>query len=389
MPVSSSVDELENSYFFLLHGGYRQNHFLYTFSIIIILVAVTALPFIRIDLSVRSRGMTRPANERTEIRSAISGIIDSVFYEEGSLVRKDEIVLKLRDSELKGKSKMNRFGLDQCRNFIKDLQLLTREKILNLSIVNRLVSPLYQGQAIHYIHQLAEQEALLRKANKEIEMNAYLAKEKIISPKEFFDIQVQQERVLASFKAFRQEQLSGWQQDLVRYESELSGQEEQENQLAFDAAHYEIRAPVTGYIQGMGVRYKGSLLQANEAICSISPEAEIVAECYISTRNIGFIRKNQRVQFQVDAFDYNYFGVLTGKVIAIDNDYVILDNTPVFKVRCKFDSSQLQIKRDMPYDLKKGLSFQARFIIGQRTAWQLLFDKIDNWLDPVAPDYQP
>jgi HlyD family secretion protein len=387
MPVSSPIDELDNSSLFLLHGGYKRNYYLYILSILIVFIVLACLSFIRLDLSIRSRGIIRPANERTEIRSILSGIVDSVFYREGALVRKDEILLRLKDNSVRAKLQTNQFGIDQCKIFIHDLNLLTSEGKLNPFIVRRLISPLYQGQAIRYIHRLEEQEAALKKANKEIQMNTFLANEKVISPKEFFDIRIQQERVSASYKAFRQEQQTDWQQDLVRYESELFRYEEQKSQLRSDASYYEIRAPVTGYLQGINTRYKGSLLLANETICSISPEAELLAECYISTKDIGLVRKNQNVQFQVDAFNYNYFGVFTGKVIAIDNDYVILDNTPVFKVRCKFDNNQLQIKKGRFPKLKKGLSLQSRFVIGQRTAWQLLFDKIDNWLDPTAPDY--
>ena len=31
---------------------------------------------------------------------------------------------------------------------------------------------------------------------------------------------------------------------------------------------------------------------------------------------------------------------------------------------------------------KKGMTVQARFIVARRSFWQLLFDKVDNWLNP-------
>lgn len=34
--------------------------------------------------------------------------------------------------------------------------------------------------------------------------------------------------------------------------------------------------------------------------------------------------------------------------------------------------------------LKKGMTLQARFIITERTLWQLLYDKVDDWINPAT-----
>ena len=222
----------------------------------------------------------------------------------------------------------------------------------------------------------------LKKATKEFDTDAILLKEKVITNKEFFDVEVNFEKATANNEAFDVEQQSSWQQDLVRYNLELSEYKEERNQVNIDASYYEVKSPVSGTLQGINSLYTGSLLQPNEILCTVSPDGNIIAECYLSTKDIGLIKKGQIVRFQIDAFDYNYFGILTGKVQNIDNDFTIMDNTSVFKVRCKFDSSQLQLKNGFSGHLQKGLTFQARFIIGERTLWQLLWDKLDDWLNP-------
>jgi hypothetical protein len=77
--------------------------------------------------------------------------------------------------------------------------------------------------------------------------------------------------------------------------------------------------------------------------------------------------------------------VLTGKILRIDNDFTAVDNKPVFKVRCSFDTDQLRLKNGFTGQLKKGLGFQASFMVARRSLWQLLFDKMDDWLNPDAP----
>ena len=82
-------------------------------------------------------------------------------------------------------------------------------------------------------------------------------------------------------------------------------------------------------------------------------------------------------------FDYNYFGILTGKILSIDNDYTIIDNQPSFKVRCMLDSQQLYLKNGFKGNLKKGMTLQARFVVARRSLWELLFDKVDDWINPI------
>lgn len=362
----------------------KRHRLIYLFLLPVIPGLLALLPFIAIDVSTKVNGITRPVNERTEIRSVISGVIDTIFYKEGDSIRQNATILRIRDLVTKTKRTQNQFEISQREQFIHDLLLLGSEADIP-AITSQLITPLYTEQASRFLHRKTEQEALLKKANKELEINTTLAKEKVISPKEFFDIQLNQEKAQSSFHAFIQEQLSAWQQDLARYRLELSQYKQQLQQVNADAAFYEIRSPVSGTILGMNNRYAGGLLAANETFCTVSPEETIIGECYVQTKDIGLLKQGQAARFQLEAFDYNYFGVLTGKIIRIDNDFTAINNKPVFKVYCSFDRIQLQLKNGFTGCLKKGLGFQANFIIARRTLWQLLFDKLDNWLNPNAP----
>jgi len=370
-----------NTTSFYFHRFKRRHHIIYLLLISGIVALVGVLPFLYTDISVKAEGISRPANERTEVKSVVSGIIDTVFYKEGDTIERNSIVLRIKDVDSKSKSIVNRVEIDQRQSFIHDLKLLTSTS-LSPAIISKIISPLYKEQAIKFIHQKHNQEASLIKANKEVEMNGMLAKDKVISPKEFFDIEINQKRVESGYKAFVQEQLSIWQKDLAEYNLELSRYQQQSREISNAAAYYEIKAPVSGVIQGFNTRYAGGFIQANETICMVSPGGDLIAECYLLTNDIGMIRVSQSVKFQVDAFSYTYFGVLTGKVLSVGNDFTVINNKPIFKVRCVFDSKQLHLKNGFSGQLKKGLTLQARFIVARRSLWQLLFDKIDDWLNP-------
>jgi multidrug efflux pump subunit AcrA (membrane-fusion protein) len=73
----------------------KKSQLVYWVILLIIITALSALPFIYFDISVKSSGIIRPSMERTEIKSMQSGIIDSIFYKEGQLVAKDSVAARL------------------------------------------------------------------------------------------------------------------------------------------------------------------------------------------------------------------------------------------------------------------------------------------------------
>ncbi|MBX9733335.1 MAG: HlyD family efflux transporter periplasmic adaptor subunit [Chitinophagaceae bacterium] len=362
-----------------------RSYIIYISAILFIIASLISLNFINIDLYVKTAGVTRPIIERTEVKSVISGIIDSIFYREGGSVEKGDVILRIKDPSTNSKRNVNNFEISQRELFIHDLSILTSINGISTTTLDTLRSPLYKQQVSRFIHKKTDQEASLKKATKELELNTPLARDKVISVKEFFDIQINLEKIQSEYKAFVQEQLTSWQQDLSKFRLELSQFKQQDQQIKIDAGYYEVRSPLSGIIQGINTRYSGGLLQANEVLCNISPENTLIGECYVQTKDIGLLKVGQPARYQFEAFNYTYFGFLSGKIINIDNDYSSLDNKAFYKVRCSFDSTQLYLKNGFSGKLKKGLGFQANFLVARRSLWQLLFDKMDDWLNPNAP----
>lgn len=351
----------------------------------IFFLTLSSLPFIYFDITVKSPAIIRPSSERTEVKPIIAGIIETVFYHEGQTVLKNSVIVQLRDNNSLSKKILNNYEHTQRRLYIHDLKLLTDSDNITSSILTALQSPIYKQQISRFLYQRAEQEAQISKVGKEMEINDILIKDKVIASKEHFDKEVENQKLQAAYSAFKTEQTSIWQQDLAKYRLEIAQLKSQQKQLHEEQGLYEIVAPISGTIQGINTRYAGGTIQTGETICIISPETDLIAECYISTQDIGLLNQNQGVKFTVEAFDYNYFGTLIGKIESIDNDFTMMDNKPTFKVRCSFKSTELYLKNGYTAQLKKGLTLQARFMVARRSLWQLLFDNIDNWLNPAAP----
>jgi HlyD family secretion protein len=355
---------------------------IYISILVLILMATAALPIVSTTVSIRTTGVTRPLTERTEIKPSVTGILDSLYVKEGDTVQAGQLLIVVKDNTTLPKATLNSFDVGQRQQFVQDLTLLTTNP--NLKTV-QVATPLYRQQLGRHLYQRSELETGLKKARHELTISQKLHAEEVMSQKELFDKQIEVQRLEASFQAFQNEQLTSWQADLQRYQMELSQLSSQKQQIQTEQKAHEVRSPVSGVVQGIGNRYRGGYVQAGESLCVVTPLGDLVGECYATTRDVGLIKVGQPARFQVDAFDYNYFGVLRGKVISVDNDYTLVDGKPVFKVRCSFDTTQLHLKNGFTGKLQKGLTFQARFVVAERTLWQLLFDTIDDWLNPVAP----
>lgn len=108
----------------------------------------------------------------------------------------------------------------------------------------------------------------------------------------------------------------------------------------------------------------------------------MIVECYVTPQDIGFFREDMHVNFQLDAFNYNQWGMASGKVYEISGDIINVNNQAVFKVRCSLETTHLKLKNGYKGELTKGMSLTGRFILTQRTISQLIFDKVDDWLNP-------
>lgn len=126
----------------------------------------------------------------------------------------------------------------------------------------------------------------------------------------------------------------------------------------------------------------GNFVSPSQTIAYVSANDNLLVECYVSPTDIGYISINQDIKFQLDAFNYNQWGMATGVVQEISEDISTINNKPVFKVRCLLHNKYLSLNTGYKGYLKKGMTLTGRFYLTNRTLWQLLFDKINDWVNP-------
>ena len=158
--------------------------------------------------------------------------------------------------------------------------------------------------------------------------------------------------------------------------------ESTEKQLQDNKSQFVVLSPITGTLIGIKSIEKGSFLNAGEVFANISPDTELLVECFISPQDIGLLKNNNSVNFQIDAYNNNQWGLATGTIIDIGKDIEFIENTSAFKVQCRMNEKALKLKNGFEGKLKKGMTLNAQFKLTERTLFDLLYDKVDDWVNP-------
>ncbi|HTJ10587.1 MAG TPA: HlyD family efflux transporter periplasmic adaptor subunit [Dinghuibacter sp.] len=366
---------LENSTFSWLPRVTVRGQLMYALLLTAVCAGIVSLFYIKVDVSLNAPGLVRPVAEKTEVRSPSAGTIAEVLVTDGSAVRQGQVLLRLRQEVTGSKLAQTDYDLGEHEKYIHDLSVLTRG-----GGPGELASAQYRGQYARYQSQLAEQRTTLSKLRTEVTTDRTLLNEKVIAPKEFQDKQYEYDKALAAYQSTIDQQRSDWEEQLGRMRMEAGGLGADASALKQEESASLIRAPLSGTLQQFDGRSAGGYVQAGEILGIVSPDSNIVAECYVSPRDIGYLHPGMTVRCQVDAFNYNDWGVVQGKVVSIGNDFIIQDAKPVFKVRCSFAKTYLEMRGGPRGSLKKGMTLQARFLLTRRTLYQLLYDRTSDWL---------
>ncbi len=339
--------------------------------------ALVSFFFVSISISKQASALIRPATEVSTIRSLVNGRIKESFIKENQFVKKGDLLCLIESELLIEKEKFLTNKKQDAENFISDLHLLT-----STPKAHGITTALYQQAYRSHNQKLTEARTHLGKTMADYNRNLKLHTEKVIADVDLENFKFEFDKAQNELELLKQNQLSQWQNDLRAYEKELQDIESQLAQLQKEKENLVIKAPVTGNIQNLAGIYQGSAVFSNQDIAQISPATSLIVEAYINPNDIGFIRSGMPARFQVDAFNYNQWGLASGKVMEISNDIHIINDKPVFKVKCLLDKEYLQLKNGYKGYLKKGMTLQARFMVTERTLWQLLYDKADDWLNP-------
>lgn len=356
----------------------NRSNVIYLIILAFILSLLFSLPFLRFDLSVKAGGIIRPVEERIDIKSMVSGSLKTITVKEGQFVNKGDLLFSLDDSLLTAELAYLSSELEKKLQFSKDFYLLLNNDIASIK------SSYARQQYDVYHSKVKEMKLSISQLKTDLTIERQLLKENVTAKRKVAEKEYLYEVALAGLKSYSDQQFGLWENELKKLQDEIAVTRSEITRLEHNKKYYEVYAPISGTVEAVSARFEGGTIEPGQIFCILSPQTIILGECYIPNKKIAYLYAGQECLFQIDAFNHNRFGSIKGKIISIDQDYIMINNVPSYKVRCSFETLKLSLPGGYEGSLKKGMTFNVRFKIINRSAWELLYDKIDDWINPNA-----
>ena len=368
--------EIENTVSTLRMRYGHQRPYIYLTAVAFVMIIFVSLPLVSVNVSSQSPGIIRAKTDNTDVSPIVSGRVVRTNIINNQSVKKGDTLLVIDNSANTTQAAEQQHILREIEQRIHDLLLLCQGEM------DGLQTSLYRQEWAEYKQKERGLYEESREKERDFERTQQGYRDGLVAKKDYDQVHDAMQASHRNITALRQQQVSAWQKDLQQLKEQqrnLAGELHHTGQQQLD---YTIVAPIDGTLVCERAVSVGGYVVAGQSIASVSPDDSLIVECYVSPSDIGYIRTGQEVALQYTAFNYKQWGLGHAVVSEINRNVTIQENQPLFIVHCKMKEYSLRLKNGYESTIKKGMTLTGRFYITRRTLWQLLWDKVDDWLNP-------
>jgi len=369
---SDPINTIEN----LIAKNKTKSFSIYLILILTVLLFLGLMPLTKVDISSQSRGIIRSKIDNVPVTTIVNGRINKIALKNNAFVKKGDTLLKISKENLESDKRTQDTLSSSVLSLLNDISNLLQNK------TSQLQTSTAREDFFKFQSAKSELQSKISQAQINFDRNKILYDKDIIAKADFEKYEYELRLAKQALQSFVSQQKSTWENQKRDLEERLKNLSGTLAKINVESNNYVVLAPISGTIENFSGIQKGSFINASQSIATISSPDHLIVENNVSPNDIGLIKKNQKVKIQLDAFNYNQWGLLEGKVIDIDQNITIQGEQAFFKVRCALDSKTLHLKSGYKSDVSKGMTLTTRYIITRRSLFDLLFDKIDNWLNP-------
>lgn len=349
---------------------------IYLIVVLALITVIACLPIIEVDISSQSRGVVRAKQDNVSLNTIVSGKITAVHIKNNQLVSLGDTLLIITQDKLQTQKALNDTLFATNILFLKDINWLLEGK--RDSLKTTIAKESYNS----FTAQKRELQQRIAQAQTNYSRYKKLYDKEVIAKAEFETHDYELKTAKQAKWVFVKQQQSQWETQKRELKERLTTIESTIENIEAEAKNYLLTAPISGTLENVLGLQIGSFINASQVIATISPNSNLIVENTVSPNDIGLLKIGQTVKFQLDAFNYNQWGMINGKVIEIDKNITMQNNTAFFKVRCSLDTKTLQLKNGYTTNISKGMTLTTRYFITRRSLYDLLFDKVDDWFNP-------
>jgi len=351
---------------------------IYFVIVLCIITALALLPIIKIDISSQSRGIIKSYKDNVPLTTIVSGKIVWQNLKNNQSVIKGDTLIKISKEVLETDKFIQDTLSNTTKSVLSDITNVLKGNYSALRTAN------IREDYNKYASKRLELQSKVNQATVNYNRNKILFDKDVIAKMEYEKFVFELQFAKQALSSYDKTQKSTWENQRKELTDRINTINGSIKKISVDSRNYFVLAPTSGTIENFSGLQSGSFINSSQPIATISPNDNLIIESNVSPKDIGLIKKNQAVKFQIDAFNYNQWGLLEGKVIEIDKNITINEQQAFFKVKCKLNSKILTLKSGYKTQVTKGMTLTTRYTISRRSLFDLLFDKVDDWLNPKS-----
>lgn len=348
--------------------------------LLLILVAfwVWAASF-EIDQIVRAQGQVIPQEKTQVIQAADGGVIKELRVSEGETVQKGQVLAVLESDRARAgveeiSNRIAGFHISRIRAQAEAMGVQPKFEHFSKShpdLVSSQLALYVQNQAalLKDTEALTEQLGL---AKSEFELTQRLYDRGDVSRIEFMRTQRSLVDARQKLTTVQEKYKTDARRELAKIEDEITSQRSklQERQSVLD--HTEIQASLDGVVKSLRINTLGGVLRGGDELMQISPTSGgYIVEAKVNPSDIGQLQVGMSVTVRLDAYDYNIYGSLSGKLTYLSSDTLNEQGSDgrsqiYYRAKVHIDKP-LPSQRIQVADLKPGMTASLDILTGRRS----------------------
>lgn len=332
------------------------------------------------------------------IMASRAGVVRSIEVQEGQSVRAGDVLARIRSEEdmLSGDTAPQQIATALA---MQDQRLGTQSRLIveaSLADAARVRSQIEGATAeiARLDEQLGDQQRLVAMASADLtEVNkiatsGFISRRDIEAREATLISRRQQLAQLEQARTAKRTQLVDAQRSLAQAaamaQAQVASTESSRAQLGQQRAQanlargYALKAPVDGIITALTAKL-GQATSDQPLMLVIPRNARARAELYVPTVAAGFLAAGQQVRLAVDAFPYQRFGTIVGRIASISSAAIPRQSPngpiPVYLVTVDLPRPSVNaFGRAQP--LVPGMTLTARIVTEERSLLEWLFEPL-------------
>ena len=391
-----------------------------TFVLLVALVAVAAAwtGTTEADLVVRAAGRVRPmiqsvqrpdaAAEESQVSPLRGGRVVEVHVQEGDQVKSGDLLVRLETEQL-------------ANDFAKQRQLFraAEEELTRLDQTesmlderNKTAAAKAQAELTEATQSLATAkerrtaaialaESELKLADDELRRSRKLVASRMVAEAELLRIETvwraaklklhetqlpldegrlpvlkQALQLVAKEHAVEREKLDAARE---RKRNEIAAIRLELDRLEWEQRQAELRAPADGSVTSLDVRV-GDVVKAGQPVLAVAEQRGFRIDVAVFSEDVGHLRVGMPVRVKLDAYDYQKYGTVAGRVVFVSADSAVereapVDRSPTYTVKISLDGDQVGRGGSVGH-IKLGMTGVAEIITDRESILSLLVRSI-------------